>query len=101
MVAHRLTLLGRKMSGMVKGSSLSVANALVPPTVPVAAVLVHRESAQAQEHQLRRVRRDAGLSQLRDSSGYREIIRMSGIKHGSFVYHFSPYHSLNIVQREI
>ena len=89
------------MWGMVKGSSLSVVNASVPPTVPAAAVLVHRESVQAQGHQLRRVRRDAGSSQLRDSSGYKEITRMSGVKHGNFVYHFSLYHSLNTVQREI
>jgi hypothetical protein len=88
------------MSGMVKGGSLSAANASTPLIVPVAAALVHQESAPAQEHQLRRVRRDAGLSQLRNSSGYKEIILLSGVKHGSFVYHFSLYHSLNIVHRE-
>jgi hypothetical protein len=76
------------MSGMVKGTSLSAANASAPPTVPVAVVLVHRGSAQAQGHQLRRVRRDAGLSQLRDSSGYKEIIPMSGVKHSSFCASF-------------
>jgi hypothetical protein len=88
------------MSGMVKGSSLSVANASAPLIAPVAAVLVHRGSAQAQGHQLRRVRRDAGLSQLRDFSGYKEI-RISSVKHSSLVHHFSLYHSLNTVQREI
>jgi hypothetical protein len=89
------------MSGMVRGSSLSVVNASAPLTVPVAAVLVHRGSAQAQGHQLRRVRRDADLSQLRDSSGYKETICILGVKHSSFVHHFSLYHSLNTVQREI
>ena len=52
------------MSGMVKGSSLSVANASAPLTVPVAAVLVHRESAQAQGHQPRQARRAAVSQQL-------------------------------------
>jgi hypothetical protein len=52
------------MLGMVKGSSLSAANASAPLTVPVAAVLVHRESAQAQGHQLRRARQAAVLQQL-------------------------------------
>jgi len=61
------------MSGMAKGYSLLVANASAPLTVPVAVVLVHRGSAQGQEPQLRRVRRDAGLSQLRDSSGYKVL----------------------------
>jgi hypothetical protein len=52
------------MSGMVKGSSLSVANASAPLTVPVAAVLAHRGSAQAQEPQPRRARRGAVSQQL-------------------------------------
>jgi len=67
------------MSGMGKGSSLSVVNASATPTVAVTAVLVHRGSAQVQTHQLRRVRRDAGLSHLRDSSKYKETIRKQAV----------------------
>ena len=67
------------MSGMGKGSSLSVANASATLTVPVTAVLVHRGSAQVQTHQLKRVRLDAGLSHLRDSSKYKETIRIRGV----------------------
>jgi hypothetical protein len=100
-VAHHLTQRERRTSGMVKESSLSVGNASALLTVPVAAVLVHRGSAQAQGPQLRRVRRDVGLSQLRDSSGYKKIMPILGVKRSSFVHHFSLYHSLNRVQREI
>jgi hypothetical protein len=59
MVAHRLTLQEQRMSGMVKGSSSSVVSASAQLIVPVVAVLVHQESAQAQGHQPRRERRDA------------------------------------------
>jgi hypothetical protein len=52
------------MLGMVKGSSLSVVNASAPLIAPVAAVLVHRGSAQAQEPQPRRARRGAVSQQL-------------------------------------
>ena len=67
------------MSGMEKGSSLSVVNAFALLTVPATAVLVHQGSVQGQTHQLRRVRRDVGLSHLRDSSKYKEKIRIRGV----------------------
>src|SRR5271154_1303674 len=73
------------MSGMVKGSSLSVDNASLQLTAPVAVVLVHRGSVQAQVPQLRRARPGADLCPKRDSSGHREMVRISGIKSGTYM----------------
>ena len=75
-----------------------MANASALPTVLVAAALAHQAFAQVQEHNSRRVRRDAVLSQVRNSSKYKEIRCMSGVKHDSFLHSFSP--SRNSVQRD-
>ena len=73
------------MSEMVKGSSLSVANASLQLTAPVAVVLVHQGSVQVQVPQLRRARPGADLCPKRDSSGHREMVRISGIKSGTYM----------------
>jgi hypothetical protein len=77
------------MSGMGKGSSLSVVNASATLTVAVTVVLVLRGSAQVQTHQLRQVRRDVGLSHLRDYSKYKETIHIRGVMMETDVPHAS------------